>query len=156
VKTVRASAGSSSAADRLAPTEPARGVGGAEQDGTGGSRNFQLRPGLIRAALMLGEQAEVEAPRFLCGFEAEALLDTAWGAQTRSCCKPHDSAGRPSFCTPRDEAEAILAERYARLTEAGYPPTSALVAATHVEVDIGVPEQLVDEAQGGFLGLHLF
>jgi hypothetical protein len=53
-----------------------------------------------------------------------------------------------------DEAEAILAERYARLTEAGYPPTSALVAATHVEVDIGVAEQLVDEAQVGFLGLH--
>jgi hypothetical protein len=25
---------------------------------------------------MLGEQAEVEVPRFLCGFEAEALLDT--------------------------------------------------------------------------------
>jgi hypothetical protein len=27
-----------------------------------------------------------------------------------------------------DEAEAILAERYTRLTEAGYPPTSALIA----------------------------
>jgi hypothetical protein len=53
-----------------------------------------------------------------------------------------------------DEAEAILAERYARLTETGYPPTSALIAARHVEVDIGVAEQLVDEAQDGFLGLH--
>jgi hypothetical protein len=45
------------------------------------------------------------------------------------------------------EAEAILAERYTRLTEAGYPPTSALVAATHIEVDIEVAEQLVHDAQ---------
>lgn len=55
-----------------------------------------------------------------------------------------------------DEAEAILAERYARLTEAGYPPTSALIAATHVEVDIEVAEQLVHDAQPGFSACTIF
>lgn len=54
-----------------------------------------------------------------------------------------------------DEAEAILAERYTRLTEAGYPPTSAL-AATHIEVDIEVAEQLVHDAQPGFSACTIF
>jgi hypothetical protein len=49
-----------------------------------------------------------------------------------------------------DEAEALLAERYTRLTEAGYSPTNALIAATHVEVDIEVAEQLVQDARPGF------
>jgi hypothetical protein len=55
-----------------------------------------------------------------------------------------------------DEAEAILAERYTRLTEAGYPPTSALIAATHIEVDIEVAEQLVHDAQPGFSACTIF
>ncbi len=44
-----------------------------------------------------------------------------------------------------DEAELFLAERYTRLTEAGYPPTSALFAATHVEIDVEVAGQLLCE-----------
>jgi len=55
-----------------------------------------------------------------------------------------------------DEAEAILAERYTRLTEAGYPPTTALTAAARLEVDIEVAEQLIDQAQGGFSVCALF
>jgi hypothetical protein len=46
-----------------------------------------------------------------------------------------------------DEAEALLAERFTRLTAAGYPPTSALIAATHVEVDIEVAERLAQVPQ---------
>ena len=44
-----------------------------------------------------------------------------------------------------DDAEAVLAERYTRLTEAGYPPTSALLAATRVQIDIDVAARLVSE-----------
>jgi hypothetical protein len=55
-----------------------------------------------------------------------------------------------------DEAEAILVERYARLTEAGYPPTSALIAATQIEVDIEVAERLVHDAQPGFSVCTIF
>jgi len=55
-----------------------------------------------------------------------------------------------------DEAEAILVERYARLTEAGYPPTSALKAATHIEVDIEVAKKLVHDAQPGFSVCTIF
>jgi hypothetical protein len=43
------------------------------------------------------------------------------------------------------EAEAILAERYTRLTEAGYPPTSALLAATRLEIDVDLAAQLLSE-----------
>jgi hypothetical protein len=55
-----------------------------------------------------------------------------------------------------DEAEAILVERYTRLTEAGYPPTSALIAASHVEIDIEVAEQLIQNAQPGFSACTIF
>jgi hypothetical protein len=55
-----------------------------------------------------------------------------------------------------DEAEAILSERYTRLIEAGYPPTGALIAATYVEVDIEVAEQLVQNAQPGFSASTIF
>jgi hypothetical protein len=55
-----------------------------------------------------------------------------------------------------DEAEAILAERYTRLTKAGYPPTSALIAASHVEIDIEVAEQLIQNAQPGFSACTIF
>lgn len=49
-----------------------------------------------------------------------------------------------------DQAETVLAERYTRLTAAGYSPASALSAATHVEVDIELAEQLVQDAKPGF------
>lgn len=49
-----------------------------------------------------------------------------------------------------DEAEAILAERYVRLTAAGYGPTSALLTATRVDIDLELAEQLVREKQPGF------
>ena len=34
------------------------------------------------------------------------------------------------------QAEAILVERYRRLTEAGYPPESALLTASLVQIDL--------------------
>lgn len=49
-----------------------------------------------------------------------------------------------------DEAEAILAERYIRLSAAGYDPTSALLTATRVDVDLELAEQLVRERRPGF------
>jgi hypothetical protein len=55
-----------------------------------------------------------------------------------------------------EEAEAILAERYMRLTAAGYGPTSALVAAMHVEVDIEMAEQLVRDSPPGFSTCMMF
>lgn len=55
-----------------------------------------------------------------------------------------------------DEAEAILAERYIRLTAAGYSPTSALLAAARVDLDIEVAEQLVDDARPGFSVCTIF
>jgi hypothetical protein len=55
-----------------------------------------------------------------------------------------------------DEAEAILAERYTRLSEAGYSPTNALIVATHIEVEIEVAEQLVHDAQPGFSACTIF
>jgi hypothetical protein len=45
-----------------------------------------------------------------------------------------------------DEAEVILADRYVRLTAAGYPPTAALVAASHVEVSIELAAELLRTA----------
>lgn len=48
-----------------------------------------------------------------------------------------------------EEAETILAERYARLTAAGYSPTSALIAAARVEIDIELAEQLIRETKPG-------
>ena len=55
-----------------------------------------------------------------------------------------------------EEAEALLAERYVRLTAAGYGPTSALMAAMHVEVDIEVAEQLVRDRPPGFSTCTIF
>jgi hypothetical protein len=55
-----------------------------------------------------------------------------------------------------DEAEAILAERYTRLTAAGYAPTSALLAAARIDVDIEVAEQLVQDAKPGFSVCTIF
>lgn len=43
------------------------------------------------------------------------------------------------------QAEAILVDRYRFLVECGYPPTSALVTAAHVEVDVELARQLVCE-----------
>lgn len=43
------------------------------------------------------------------------------------------------------QAEAVLAYRYIRLVECGYSPTSALLAAAHVEVEIELAEQLICE-----------
>ena len=48
-----------------------------------------------------------------------------------------------------DEAEAILADRYCHLVAAGYPPTSALVTASHVEIDVDLAAQLVCEHAPG-------
>ena len=48
-----------------------------------------------------------------------------------------------------EEAETILVERYARLTAAGYSPTSALIAAARVEIDIELAEQLIRETKPG-------
>jgi len=45
-----------------------------------------------------------------------------------------------------DEADVLLAERYTRLTAAGYPPTSALVVATRIDLDLELAAQLVAEA----------
>jgi hypothetical protein len=43
------------------------------------------------------------------------------------------------------QAEAVLADRYARLVECGYSPTGALVTAAHVEVDVELAGQLICE-----------
>jgi len=43
------------------------------------------------------------------------------------------------------QAEAILAERFLRLVDYGYSPTSALVTAAHVEVDVELARQLICE-----------
>jgi len=43
------------------------------------------------------------------------------------------------------EAEAVLADRYVRLVECGYSPTSALVTAAHVEVDVELASKLICE-----------
>ena len=43
------------------------------------------------------------------------------------------------------EAEAVLAGRYIRLVECGYSPTSALVTAAHVEVDVELAGRLICE-----------
>jgi hypothetical protein len=48
------------------------------------------------------------------------------------------------------EAELLLAARYARLTSVGYTPNSALVTASHFEIDLDLAEQLVCEKQAGF------
>jgi hypothetical protein len=55
-----------------------------------------------------------------------------------------------------DEAEALLAERYTRLTAAGYGPTSALAAAVRIDVDVEVAEQLVQDAKPGFSVCTIF
>ncbi len=46
-----------------------------------------------------------------------------------------------------DEAEELLTDRYVRLVAAGYTPSNALVAATHVGVDVEVAEQLVRDTR---------
>ena len=43
------------------------------------------------------------------------------------------------------QAEALLADRYIRLVECGYSPTTALVTAAHVEVDVELAKQLICE-----------
>jgi hypothetical protein len=43
------------------------------------------------------------------------------------------------------EAEAVLADRYLRLVDYGYSPTTALVTAAHVEVDVELARQLICE-----------
>jgi hypothetical protein len=43
------------------------------------------------------------------------------------------------------EAEAVLADRYIRLVDCGYSPTTALVTAAHVEVDVELAGQLICE-----------
>ena len=43
------------------------------------------------------------------------------------------------------QAEAVLADRYIRLVECGYSPTSALLAAAHVEVDVELASNLICE-----------
>jgi hypothetical protein len=43
------------------------------------------------------------------------------------------------------EAEAILADRYIRLVECGYSPTTALVTAAHIEVDVELAGRLICE-----------
>jgi hypothetical protein len=55
-----------------------------------------------------------------------------------------------------EEAEAILAERYTRLTAAGYTPTSALLAAARVEIEIELAEELVRDAKPGFSVCTIF
>jgi len=99
---------------------------------------LRARPSEGGAAAVDGERAQMEAAR-----------------RARSKLRRYCAANRLNrFAT--DEAEAILAERYTRLTEAGYPPTSALIAATHIELDIEVAEQLVHDAQPGFSACTIF
>jgi hypothetical protein len=43
------------------------------------------------------------------------------------------------------QAEAVLADRYIRLVDCGYSPTSALTTAAHVEVDVELASQLICE-----------
>jgi len=45
------------------------------------------------------------------------------------------------------QAEAILVERYRRLIEAGYPPESALLTASVVQIDLALAERLLSEAK---------
>jgi hypothetical protein len=46
-----------------------------------------------------------------------------------------------------DEAEAVLAERYTRLTSVGYSPTSALAMACRIELDLDEATQLIGQGQ---------
>jgi hypothetical protein len=48
------------------------------------------------------------------------------------------------------QAEAILVERYRRLIEAGYPPESALLTASVVQIDLALAERLLSEAKSDF------
>jgi hypothetical protein len=48
------------------------------------------------------------------------------------------------------QAEAILVERYRRLIEAGYPPESALLTASVVQIDLALAERLLSEAKPDF------
>jgi hypothetical protein len=47
------------------------------------------------------------------------------------------------------QAEAVLADRFRRLVECGYSPTSALTTAAHVEVDVDLAKQLICEGAPG-------
>jgi hypothetical protein len=45
----------------------------------------------------------------------------------------------------QEEAEALLAERFCYLSEAGYPPTTALALAVRPEIDLELAASLLCE-----------